>query len=248
MDNCNITWLLLLQGMSRYYVWLWKTYSEDPVSKLKPEASKAYVCEMAETCPGLSDAQSMSVDQQHSPDWELVRNGVLELQHPWIRICILITSPVYVCTLTRSPGNSVRETLPVGERGERHGGACSRLQATYFIGGDSWANIKELAPWRPGSERGYSWVSKSVYHKVHILSIIVNKLIKLSKNVRYKSPLFAGSFTTLWDVVYNHGDWSFLASSALLKSAYYIIQGQSLPEIPYIILPAIKSIAYASLL
>ena len=68
--------------MSRYYVWLWKAYSEDPVSKLKPEASKAYMCKVAETCPGLSDTQSMAIDQQHSSDWELVRNGVLELQHP----------------------------------------------------------------------------------------------------------------------------------------------------------------------
>ena len=44
MDNCNITWLLLLQGMSRYHVRLWRAYSEDPVSQPKPEASKAYVC------------------------------------------------------------------------------------------------------------------------------------------------------------------------------------------------------------
>ena len=153
-----------------------------------------------------------------------------------------------MCTLTRSPGNSVKETLPVGERGERHEGACSRLQETYFFGGNSWANIKELVPWRPGSERGYSWVSKSVYHKVYILPIIVNKLIHPSKNVRYKSLLFAGSFPTLWDVVYCHGDWSFLASSALLKSAYYIIQGQSLPDIPYIILPAIRTLLCQSTL
>lgn len=44
MDNCNITWLLLLQGMSRSHVWLWRAYSDDPVSQPKPEASKAYVC------------------------------------------------------------------------------------------------------------------------------------------------------------------------------------------------------------
>ena len=153
-----------------------------------------------------------------------------------------------MCTLTRSPGNSVKETLTVGERGERHEGACSRLQEVYLTAGDSWANITERVPWRPGSEGGYSWVSKSVYHKVYILSIIANKPIKLSENVRYKSPLFAGSFTTLWDVVYNHGSWSSLASSALLKSSYYIIQKQSSPEIPYIILLAIKNIAYSSLL
>lgn len=87
-----------------------------------------------------------------------------------------------MCTLTRSPGKSVKETLTVSEEEQRRRSAAGHRRCTSLEG------TAEQAP-KSCDLGARQWKRlflsfKSVYHKVYILSLIANKLIKLSENVR----------------------------------------------------------------